>query len=390
MRVLMLSLHTSPLAQPGSGDAGGMNVYVQQLAVHLANIGATVQIVTVGQEADVELVPGVQVRHLPLGTAVDKEQLPFQLREVIGQLLASGDHDADVIHSHYWISGMAGLELAKAWNVPLVHSMHTMAKVKNKHRTGDQAPEPGRRTTGEELIVRHAKRLIANTHAEALELTQLYGGCTDRIAVVPPGVDLDVFHPGSHQRSDRELHVVFAGRLQRLKGPHVLLAALAELRMRRPQLPIRLSIIGSQSGVQNYDLAAIAEQLGVADAVEFFPPMPPTELAHWFRSADAVAMPSSSESFGLVALEAQACGTPVLATDVGGLSQAVLDGATGFLVPSRQVSDWAAALGRMYDVGPAARALMGQAGVRHAARHSWAQTAQQTLAVYESLAAPEL
>lgn len=382
MHVLMLSLHTSPLAQPGSGDAGGMNVYVRQLAIHLAHTGATVDIVTVGEGADVELVPGVQVRHLSVGAAVNKERLPFRLREVTSQLLVTEGRQADVVHSHYWISGMAGLELAKSWQVPLVHSMHTMAKVKNKHRTDDQPAEPSRRATGEELIVRHAERLIANTDAEAAELAQHYGGCADRIAVVPPGVDLEVFRPDPRPGRDSALRLVFAGRLQRLKGPHVLLAALAELRTRQPALKINLTVIGSRSGAQDYDLSTMATEFGLDDAVEFRPPMPPAELAQWFRAADAVAMPSSSESFGLVALEAQACGTPVLATDVGGLGKAVLDGVTGFLVPSLKPADWAAALERIADVGQPGRDAMGAAGVRHAREHSWTRTAKEISALY--------
>lgn len=385
MRVLMLSLHTSPLAQPGSGDAGGMNVYVKQLAVHLASLGDIVEIVTVGEGSDVDLAPGVRVRHLTLGAVVDKERLPFRLREVTDQLLAPDGYAVDVIHSHYWISGMAGLELAKAWHVPLVHSMHTMAKVKNKHRTNDQLAEPGRRAAGEELIVRHADRLIANTNAEAAELTQLYGGCADRIAVIPPGVDLEVFRPDPQPNLGSKLHIVFAGRLQRLKGPHVLLAALAELRSRRPQLQIRLSIIGSRSGPEDYDLPTLAAELGIDDVVDFLAPMPPDALARWFRAADVVAMPSSSESFGLVALEAQACGTPVLATDVGGLSQAVIDGVTGFLVPRLDGSDWASALERIHDLGPRQRAAMGAAGIRHASEHSWARTAQEISALYTTV-----
>ena len=385
MRVLMLSLHTSPLAQPGSGDAGGMNVYVKQLALHLANVGNSVEIVTVGKQADVDLAPGVRVRHLSLGAAVAKERLPFKLRQLINELLTTEKNQVDVIHSHYWISGMAGLELAKAWNVPLVHSMHTMAKVKDKHRTDDQLPEPGRRAAGEELIVRHADRLIASTEAEAAELTQFYGGCADRIAVIPPGVDLKIFQPEPKSAHDDQLHIVFAGRLQRLKGPHVLLGALAELRRRRPQLRLALSIIGSQSGAQDYDLPTMATQLGIADAVKFLAPMPPAELAHWFRNADAVAMPSSSESFGLVALEAQACGTPVIATRVGGLNQTVIDGVTGVLVNSLDNADWASAIELIADVGPAGRADMGAAGVQHAARHSWTQTAKEISAVYASI-----
>lgn len=387
MRVLMLSLHTSPLAQPGSGDAGGMNVYVRQLAENLAQQGNHVQIITTGSQADVELVPGAWLHHLPVPGPPSKENLPGLLPELVQSILAKGAGGAQVIHSHYWISGVAGLELAQAWRLPLVHTMHTMAKVKDRHRADGQLAEPSRRASGEERIVASADRLIANTRAEADELGLLYGGCADRITIVPPGVDLEVFHAGLEPVSSPEgsMLLVFAGRLQPLKGPHILLAAVARLRERRPELRIKLVVIGSHSGAQDYDLGVLREQLGLLDRVEFLPPMPAAELAQWFRRADAVAMPSSSESFGLVALEAQACGTPVLATRVGGLTQAVHDGVTGLLVDGLNPRDWATAIEQLHDVGPAARASMGQAGTQHAARHSWAQTARQTQAVYGAL-----
>ncbi|GAA1051095.1 glycosyltransferase [Arthrobacter russicus] len=389
MRVLMLSLHTSPLAQPGSGDAGGMNVYVRQLAENLGRQGAQVRIISTGDQGDLELAPGVLVQHLAVPAPRSKEALPQLLPELIRRISDVGSGGAEILHSHYWISGMAGLELARIWQLPLVHTMHTMAKVKDRHRTGGQLAEPSQRAAGEDQIVAAADRLIANTQAEAVELNQLYGGCSDRISVVPPGVDLEVFRAGpklAAAGADQML-LVFAGRLQRLKGPHILLGALAQLRDRRPELAVRLVVIGSRSGAQDYDLATLRRELGLEAEVDFLPPMPAAELASWFRSADAVAMPSSSESFGLVALEAQACGTPVLATRVGGLNQAVRDGVTGLLVDDLDESSWARAIEQLHDLGPAARARMGEAGIAHAASHSWVQTARRTRAVYDAVLA---
>lgn len=392
MHVMMLSLHTSPLAQPGSGDAGGMNVYIRQLAAHLASLGHSVEIVTAGSGQDAELAPGVRVRHLGLtdhpGQPISKEELPPLLPAISELLVREASAQGklpDVLHSHYWLSGLVGLSLAKQWRLPLVHSMHTMAKVKNQHRTEGQSAEPTRRALGEEQIVAAADRLIANTAAEAAQLGQLYGGCRDRIAIIPPGVDLETFKPLAQKPSNSALEIVFAGRLQRLKGPHLLIGALAKLRSDRPELEFRLTVIGSTSGKQHYDLPALTENLGLQNWVQFLAPLPPSGLAQRFAAADVVAMPSSSESFGLVALEAQACGTPVLATRVGGLSQAVIDGETGYLVDQLSESGWADALEAIHRLGVAGRQAMGAAGVRHAARHSWSHTAEQTATVYDSL-----
>ncbi|AJT41659.1 glycosyltransferase [Psychromicrobium lacuslunae] len=395
MHIMMLCLHTSPLAQPGSGDAGGMNVYVRQLSLHLAALGHSVEIVTAASGQDTELAPRVSVRHLGLtnhpGQALSKEELPRLLPTISGLLSTAeslSGRQTELIHSHYWLSGLVGLTLAQQWQLPLVHSMHTMAKVKNQHRAAGQSAEPTRRALGEERIVAAADRLIANTAAEAAQLAQLYGGCQDQIAVVPPGVDLETFRPPVSKinaAEDSALQIVFAGRLQRLKGPHLLLGALAQLRSTRPELRFQLTVIGSQSGKQHYDLPALAKELGVGEQVRFLEPLPPSSLAQQFAAADVVAMPSSSESFGLVALEAQACGTPVLATNVGGLSQAVIDGETGYLVNGLSESDWAAALEKIHLLGAAGRAAMGRAGVQHAGRHSWQHTAERTIEIYRSL-----
>ncbi|MDQ4501929.1 D-inositol-3-phosphate glycosyltransferase [Sinomonas sp. ASV322] len=392
----MVSLHTSPLEQPGAGDAGGMNVYVSHLAKALAADGLGVDIFTRATDPaqpDVELIaPGVTVHHIEAGPRrrLAKEQMPPIVDEFAAGIVRrmDGENLPRVVHSHYWVSGLAGLQAATAWGVPLVHTMHTMARVKNRHLAAGDVPEPTWRERGEQLIADAAARLTANTAAERDELVRHYGVAEERIDVVSPGVDLDVFRPAFRSRSRvasgvpaSTFHVLFAGRLQRLKGPQVLVAAAGELRRRRPDIPLRVTIIGAPSGSLGLDLDELAHEVGVDDAVRRLPPVPAGVLAEWYRSADVLAMPSFSESFGLVALEAQACGTPVVAARVGGLPKAVCDGRTGFLVDGHAAADWASVLEQLYD-DPATRVDLGRAASMYAQRFGWDQTAEGTRAAY--------
>lgn len=398
-RVAMLSLHTSPLEQPGGGDAGGMNVYVRHLALELAATGVAVDIYTrrtaAAQPDSVELAAHVNVHHITAGpfAKITKEELPELVTEmadaVADHVEALPGEPVRVIHSHYWVSGMAGILVAKRLDLPLVHTMHTMARVKNDHLPPGQTAEPGIREDGEQHIVAAATRLIANTTAEAAELEGHYDGCEQRIDVVSPGVDLKVFKPAFRDRSRHELgipagrfHVMFAGRLQRLKGPHVLVKAAAILRAERPDIALQLSFLGARSGNEKYDLVQLIDGAGLAAAATVHPPVGPEKLADWYRSADVVAVPSSSESFGLVALEAQACGTPVIATNVGGLPRAVSDGRTGLLVDSRSPKLWAAAIASLHDFGDT-RADMGRAASVFAEAFGWENTATQTIHSYD-------
>ncbi|MFK0001889.1 D-inositol-3-phosphate glycosyltransferase [Paenarthrobacter sp. NPDC090522] len=397
-RVAFLSLHTSPMEQPGAGDAGGMNVYVRALAMALAETGVEVEIFTratkAGQPAVEHPGPNVCVHNVMAGPRrkLPKEELPallHQMVEEIDRIRQQQPHGRyDAVHSHYWVSGVAGLELSQLWGVPLVHTMHTMAKVKNLVLESGERPEPRRREEGEQRIVDGATRLIANTPAEAEELVSHYGADMDRIDVAPPGVDLRVFTPSFRRKSRRErevrpdsFHLVFAGRIQRLKGPQVFVKAAGLLRQRRPDIDLELTILGSLSGAKDFDLQHYVEGAGLNDVVTHRPPVVAPELAGWFRSADVVVMPSFSESFGLVALEAQACGTPVVATNVGGLSRAVSDGRTGILVDGHDPSDWADALEDLYD-DIRTREDMGRAAATHAESFGWQRTAAITLESY--------
>ncbi|HYN72527.1 MAG TPA: D-inositol-3-phosphate glycosyltransferase, partial [Nakamurella sp.] len=351
-RVAAISLHTSPLAQPGTGDAGGMNVYVDQTSRRLAARGVMVEIFTRATSSDqppvTEVVPGVLVRHIVAGPfeGLDKEELPGQLCSfAAGVLRAEARRDPghyDIVHSHYWLSGQVGYLAKDRWGVPMVHSAHTLAKVKNAAMARDDQPEPRGRLIGEEQVVAEADRLVANTATEAGQLVELYGADPGKIDVVPPGVDTDVFSPGPAGADvaarqalglhPDELVIVFAGRIQPLKGPDVLISAVRQLARAHPDRHWRVVIVGGVSGTGRQDehrLADLAEGLGVDALVDFLPPVPAAELAQIYRAADVVAVPSYNESFGLVALEAQASGTPVVAAAVGGLTVAVADGVSG-------------------------------------------------------------
>ncbi len=402
-RVAFLSLHTSPMEQPGAGDAGGMNVYVRALAMALAESGVEVEIFTRATKANQPAVehpgPGVCVHNVKAGPRrrIPKEELP----ELLHQMVLEIDHIRnqqmhgryDAIHSHYWVSGVAGLELSALWGVPMVHTMHTMAKVKNLVLQPGEHPEPRRRENGEQRIVDGAARLIANTPAEADELVSHYGADRDRIDIAPPGVDLNVFTPSFRKKSRARLevrpdsfHILFAGRIQRLKGPQIFIKAAGILRKRRPDIDLEMTILGSLSGAKDFNLQQIIHEAGLDDVVTHRPPVVAPELAGWFRSADVVVMPSFSESFGLVALEAQACGTPVVATNVGGLSRAISDGRTGILVDGHNPTDWADALEDLYD-DVQTREDMGRLAATHAESFGWQRTAAITLESYREAVA---
>jgi D-inositol-3-phosphate glycosyltransferase len=399
-RVAFLSLHTSPMEQPGSGDAGGMNVYIRGLASALAENGVEVEIFTRSTDARQPAVehpdPGVCVHNVLAGPPrkLPKEELPELLHSMVAEIERIRKRQPhgryDIIHSHYWVSGVAGLELSELWGVPLVHTMHTMAKVKNLLLQSGEKPEPRRREDGEHRIVDGAARLIANTSAEANELVSHYNADFDHIDIAPPGVDLSVFTPAFRSRSRAErgvppgtFHLLFAGRIQRLKGPQILVKAAALLRERRPDINLKLTILGALSGAKDFNLKSLVTAAGLDDVVTHHPPVGAADLAGWFRSADVVVMPSYSESFGLVALEAQACGTPVVATRVGGLSRAVFDGRTGLLVDGHRAADWAEALEALYD-DPATREDMGRAASVHAQSSGWQRTAAITLESYHA------
>jgi D-inositol-3-phosphate glycosyltransferase len=399
-RVAVLSVHTSPLEQPGTGDAGGMNVYVVETSKRLAERGVAVEVFTRATSSDlppvVELAPGVTVRHVTAGPyeGLSKDDLPAQLCALTsGVLRAEAAHEPgwyDVVHSHYWLSGQVGWLATERWGVPLVHTAHTLAKVKNLALADGDAPEPLRRVVGEQQVVAASDRLVANTAEEARQLVDLYGAEASRVVTVAPGVDLEHFRPGEATLARTMLGVppdavvlLFVGRIQPLKAPDVLLHAAARMLEQDPSLRDRLvvAVVGGPSGtglLEPTALQDLAHALGIADRVRFEKPRGTQRLRDWYRAADVVAVPSHNESFGLVALEAQACGTPVVATDVGGLRTTVRDGVSGLLVPGHGADAWAAALTRAIAQRPA----LSRGAVEHAAGFSWSRTADGLLDTY--------
>jgi D-inositol-3-phosphate glycosyltransferase len=406
-RVATLSVHTSPLDQPGTGDAGGLNVYVVQVAKRLAARGIEVEIFTRAVCRDTpplaELAPGVLVRSVVAGPfeELDKHDLPAQVcpftLEVLRAEAAAEPGRYDLVHAHYWLSGKVGAAAKERWGVPLVQSMHTLGKVKNAAlATGDTA-EPEMRIRGELEVVAAADRLIANTAEEARQLTELYGADPAKVQTVNPGADLSVFDPGGpHGRAEarRRLGVaqdavvlLFVGRVQPLKGPDVALKAAASLLEIDPELrrTLRVVIVGGPSGRQERAdpdrMRELAAQLGITDCVRFEPPCPQAELAQWYRAATVMLTPSHSESFGLVALEAQACGTPVVAASVGGLRTVVRDGDSGILVDGHDPGDWARVIKRLIGT-PRRLQAMSAAARRHASAFGWSATVDRLAGVY--------
>jgi D-inositol-3-phosphate glycosyltransferase len=400
-RIATLMVHTSPLDQPGIGDAGGMNIYVLESAQRMAAMGVSVDIFTrrtdAAQADIVEISPGVRVRHFDCGHGtLTKEQLPIHisgLSQEFSRIMRTENYD--VIHSHYWLSGKVAMPAAKELGIPLVHTMHTMARVKNLNLAEGETPEPMIRVQGETQVVAAANALIANTDAEGASLVSLYDACPDTVHVVSPGVDLYTFTPGESRGVARAhigqpqdaLVVSFVGRIQPHKGPEVLIRATSELVRHSPLLRPRLivNIVGGASGANTEEVDRLKELttwLAIDDVVRFSPPVPREELPQWYRAADLVVVPSYSESFGLVALEAQACGTPVIATAVGGLRTAVADGISGVLVDGHDPKAWSSVISRLLQE-PQRRVLLSMGAVEHASHFGWDVTARGTLDVYD-------
>jgi D-inositol-3-phosphate glycosyltransferase len=402
-RVAVLMVHTSPLEQPGIGDAGGMNIYVVESAQRMAARGVSVDIFTrrthASETETVEISPGVRVRYFDCGHgSLTKEQLPAHISGLSKEFLRIiREENYDAIHSHYWISGKVAMPAAKELGIPLVHTMHTMARVKNLNLAEGETPEPMIRVQGETQVVAAANALVANTDAEAASLVSLYDACPDIVHVVSPGVDLYTFTPGQGRSAAREivglpqdsLVVSFVGRIQPHKGPEVLIRATSELVKHSPLLRHKLivNIMGGASGANTEEvdrLKELATWLGIDDVVRFSPPVPRADLAQWYRAADLVVVPSYSESFGLVALEAQACGTPVVATAVGGLRTAVADGISGVLVDGHDPKAWSSVIARLLQE-PQRRVLLSMGAIEHASHFGWDATARGTLDIYDQV-----
>jgi D-inositol-3-phosphate glycosyltransferase len=402
-RIATVSVHTSPLEQPGTGDAGGLNVYVVEVAKRLAARGVEVDIFTRAVSRDVppvaELAPGVLVRHLAAGPFedLDKADLPGQLChftfEVLRAEAAYAPGRYDIVHGHYWLSGQVGAVAKERWGVPFVQSMHTLGRVKNAALAAGDTAEPAARIRGEAEVVAAADRLVANTDDEAQQLIGLYDAEPSRVRIINPGVDLAVFTPGSRLAARQRLGLpadavvlVFAGRMQPLKAPHVVLHAAAHMIRDDPGLAdrLRVAFVGGPSGTGRADpdgLAELAAALGISGIVRLEPPCPQPELAEWYRAASVVMVPSCSESFGRVGGGAQGGGTPVVAASVGGLRTAVADGVSGVLVDSRDPARYARAV-RDLIAQPATLARLSRGAREHASRFGWSVTVDRLLHLY--------
>jgi len=398
MRVAMLSVHTSPLAQPGAGDGGGMNVYVRSLASNLARAGVPCDVLTRAEHAEqppvVEVEPGFRVVHLAAGPVapVPKGELPELVEPFVDAALAffaSEGERYDVLHANYWISGAVGHRLKHDLDLPLVATFHTLDRVKAEAGVGDD-PETRARVEGE--IVNCADLMVAATDEERGQLVTLYGAEPDRVEVVPPGVDHHVFAPGDRAEARRALRLdpgarvlLYVGRIQPLKGADLAVRCLAEL-----DPDVTLLVVGGPSGTEGeaevLGLRRLVSDLGLESRVRFVPPQTHERLAVYYQAADVCLVPSRTESFGLVALEAAACGTPVVAADVGGLGSVVADGDTGFLVDGRAALDYAVPVDMLLSDDELARE-MSAAALARSSRYMWSIAAARLRRLYGDLAA---
>lgn len=396
-RIGVLSFHTSPLVQPGMGDSGGMNVYVRELVASLAQAGIDCTVYTRAWAPDlpevVDIEPGFRVVHVEAGPHdLAKEDLPSVLDVFTDGVLAHlASHPVDAIHANYWLSGVSGHTIKHVLDLPLVSTFHTLGRV--KANGGD--PEPEHRIEAETQIIGCSDAILANTSAEAAELVEHYGADPARIEIVPPGVDHAFFSPGDRAGARAALGlgehpvILFAGRIQPLKGLDVAVRALALLE----HDDAVLLAVGGTSGRAGQDHLAdvveLARSLGVLDRIQFVEAQPHHLLSTYYRAADVVHVPSRSESFGLVALEAAACGTPVIAAAVGGLQTLISHERSGLLVQGRDAADWARHTDRILSDPVLARRFTA-GGVRIARDYTWSTTAARLRRVYADLSARSL
>jgi D-inositol-3-phosphate glycosyltransferase len=406
-RLAVISLHTSPLAQPGTGDGGGMNVYVRELTSALARVGVVCDVYTRAWSDDlpatVDVEPGFRVHHVPAGpmAPVAKEHLPELVGEFTEAVATSmqlaeavDGRPFDAVHANYWLSGLVGHRLKHELDLPLVSTFHTLARVKAEASPEEvSTDEPHRRAEAEAAIMACSEIVLASCSVEADQLVTYYGAAPERVRVVAPGVDHAFFAPGDRVQARRavglaveEPLVLFVGRIQPLKGVAVAVEAVARLRRAGGA---RLVVVGGPSGPRGHahldEVRALVDRLGLADRVTFVAPQPHELLSSYYRAADVCVVPSRSESFGLVALEAAACGTPVVAAAVGGLTTLVEHEVTGLLVdpvtPSTVASAVDAVLG-----DPDRAARLGVSAAARSQRYTWRRAAQVLRTTYDQLA----
>jgi D-inositol-3-phosphate glycosyltransferase len=401
LRVAMLSVHTCPLAAPGGKETGGMNVYVRELSRELGRMGLGVDVFTRSQDPAiprvVELAGDARVIHLPAGdeAPMPRERVHAHLGEFVDgvetwRIMQGVDYD--IVHAHYWLSGVVGLTLRARWGVPVVQMFHTLARLKNGVARTPAEREPEVRLVEEARLIGSVDRVVAASEVERTHLVRHHGVPPDRVTVIPCGVDTDLFVPGPAAEARRSLGLddrpvlLYVGRLAPIKGLDTLMGAMTHLRARGSEA--RLLVVGGDADEPlrgpDADLRRRLEALDLEATVRFVGPQPQHALRAYYVAADVTVMPSYYESFGMVALEAMACGSPVIASRVGGLATTVRDGATGFLVPD---GDARALADRIAEVlgDPDLRWRLGREGIRWAARHRWPCVAEAVAREYAAL-----
>ncbi len=405
--VAYIAMHTSPLNQPGVGDAGGMNVYLDRLSRTMADKAVDITVFTRRVDADTPTVTEVRDRYRVVQIeAGPVARIPIPAMRIhAGEFATRVEHwvrsqeiSLDIVHSHYWLSGRCGVRLKDSLGIPLANSFHTLGKVKDAARTQRETPSSADRLLTEQEVIARSDCVIASTPYEFDDLLEHYGASPERLCVSPPGVDHDVFFPGDTSQAkqrlgfDEDQVVLFVGRVQAHKGTDVAVQTLSHLIDRDAERATAtvLHIIGGASGRDgDEELSRCRRTIaskGLTDRVTFFDPMPHDDLADHYRAADVVIVPSRSESFGLVAAEAQACGTPVVAANTGGLPYVINASESGLLVDHHDPRAFATAVAAILDNPSFATRLSG-GGVAFSARFSWDATAVRLLELYEGLIA---
>ncbi len=407
-RIAMISYHTCPLATLGGKDTGGMNVYVRDLTRHLGPLGVHVDVFTRSQDEHVphvvhDLGYGNRVVHVPAGPEhpLPKEELADHIPEFVAGIKEFTEHKGlayDLVHSHYWMSGIAARELKESWRTPVVHMFHTLGVMKQRVARSASESDGDYRLKGEQEILKFADRIVAATQAELAQLQWLYQADTRKVVVVPPGVDVSRFYPIPKDEAKEYIGVppcdrmlLFVGRIEPLKGLDTLIEAIGQMRNAGLFIdqPICLTVIGGDPDVspeamsaEMARLKALRERSGVGDLVTFIGKRDQDTLPYYYSAAEAVVMPSYYESFGMVALEAMACGTPVVASEVGGLAFLVQDGVTGYTVPVDEPGALAEKLTVLIE-DAALRARMGKQAAHFAQEYAWERIAKKMMDVYE-------
>ena len=408
MNIAIISYHTCPLATLGGKDTGGMNVYVRDLTKYLGSMGIHADVFTRSQDEHIphvlhELGCGNRVVHIPAGpeNPRPKAELQKYLPEFVNGILNFSETKRityDLIHSHYWLSGLAALQLKEKWNIPVIQMFHTLALLKNIIARSTEEMEGDYRIDGEREVINQVDRIVASTIDEKENLIKLYSSPKEKISIIPPGVDIARFYPISNDEAKEFLNIpadekmiLFVGRIEPLKGIDTLIKAIAQMRKSDvlSTCPHYLYIIGGEPNSENGNgnqeierLKALCEEFGVGDMILFMGKKDQNTLQYYYSAAEIVVMPSNYESFGMVALEAMACGTPVVATQVGGLQHLIQNGKTGFIVPYNNPDSLEEKLTQLICL-PELRAQMSRNSIEYARTYSWERITPRIIDLYK-------